>query len=87
MSAIGYEEVSGIIKNQIGAALGFDINDIDQTQSFMRMGLSSLKTITITSQISNELGIDLDPTAMLEHKNIPSLCDYIVENFYNGVLK
>lgn len=84
MNAKNDEEIMGLIKEQIGAVVGFDASDIDDNQSFMKMGISSIKTFMITNRISDQLGIDLDPTAMLEYKNIASLYQHIVEQFYQG---
>lgn len=84
MSSIGNTEIMNIIKEQIAIVGGFDVTDIDEDLSFLKMGISSVKTFMVTNRISDQLGINLDPTAMLEHKNIASLYQYIVDQFYCG---
>lgn len=87
MDTIGGNEILNLIKEQIAAIGGFDVSDVNEDQSFLKMGISSIKTFMITNRISDKLGIDLDPTVMLEYKNISSLYEYIIDHYYYGELE
>lgn len=86
MNILDDQEIIGVVKEQIGTVIGLDQSDIEENQSFLKMGISSIKTIMIVNRISKKLGIELNPTVMFEYKNVASLSQFIIERFKTGTV-
>lgn len=77
--AIAYENITEWLTTKIAKELALSFDDIDETASFMDMGLSSLATIEIVGELENWLNIEIDPSEFWDYPNIELLAHFLME--------
>lgn len=72
-------EIIVFIKNEIAEALEKKSQSIDEDMNFMKIGISSIKTLKIINKMSRALEIDINPVAMFEYTTIEEFAGYLSE--------
>ena len=65
------------IKELVAEELSLPIEEIDEDENFMRMGLSSLGAMNIIGTIEDENNIEISPVAVFEYKTISDFAEYL----------
>lgn len=71
------EEIIMLIKKELSMVLDQQPDDIDEDENFLRIGISSIKTLKIINRISRILDIDVNPVAMFEYTTISQFTGYL----------
>eukprot|EP00921_Rhytidocystis_pertsovi_P009458 GHVQ01015209.1.p1 GENE.GHVQ01015209.1~~GHVQ01015209.1.p1 ORF type:complete len:3891 (+),score=563.52 GHVQ01015209.1:853-12525(+) len=71
-----YQRVASVVREAARSALGLADN-FDEDSPLLELGIDSLGAIEFSEQISNELGIDVEPTCMFEHPNVNELIQFL----------
>lgn len=73
------EKIVYIIKEKIAEALDLLIDEIDDDENFMKLGLGSIDAFDIICSLKEEIGVEISPVALFEYKTINTFADYLVE--------
>ena len=71
--------IMNMMKEHISKIIGVNAGLIDSEQSFVKLGLTSIQTLKVVNSFRRELGIEISPVAMFEHKNIRSFSRYVLK--------
>lgn len=71
------EKIVWILKENIALVLNQEPCSIDQNMPFIKLGISSIASLTIINKIKRILQIDINPVAMFEYKTIIDLATYL----------
>lgn len=69
-----------LAKTKIAEVVGFGIDEIDENEAFLNMGIASIQAVKIVNLMQKELGIELEPTLLFEYETLVDLVDYLAEN-------
>lgn len=69
-----------LAKGKIAEVVGFDLEEIDENEAFLNMGIASIQAVKIVNLIQKELGIELEPTLLFEYETLVDLVDYLAES-------
>lgn len=75
------EEIKNVLTQEIAAELGTAPEEIDETASFMRLGVSSVQALKVINRLRRRLEIDVNPVALFEFKTIEDISDYLADEF------
>lgn len=73
------EDMKILVINEITDVLQLDQDEIDEKESFYKLGISSVQALKIINRIRKKLKIEIDPVAMFEYKCIAELCGYLTK--------
>lgn len=73
-----YEKLMNVIKKRISETVGLMPEEIEEDQSFLKMGISSIHAIKIINLIQKDLGIELNPAIIFEYETLEELVDYLL---------
>ena len=71
------EKIILIIKEKISEIINIPVEDIDEEENFMKLGINSIEAMDIISSLGEELDIEISPVAIFEYKTIEMFADYI----------
>lgn len=69
-----------VAKLKISDVVGFEPDEIDETEAFLNMGIASIQAVKIINLIQKELDVELEPTLLFEYETLVDLVDYLDEN-------
>lgn len=73
------------IKELVAQELSLPVDEIDEDENFMRMGLSSLGALNIIGTVEDENNIEISPVAIFEYKTISEFAEYLANGAEKGV--
>ena len=74
-----HEEIKLLIQKLIAEELHIDADSIDADTSFHQLGLDSVNSIFLISELEIELQLDIDPMSVYDNPTISSFSDYIYQ--------
>lgn len=74
------EEIRGWLTRHIAKLLDVSKSAIDDSKSFDELGLDSAAVVSVTGELSEELGFEIDPTFPYDFPNIRLLSERVVES-------
>ena len=72
-------QITGQKKQLISTALKIDVSDIDSKKSFIELGQDSMSAVIMAVDLEDILSIEVEPTAILESRNLELLAEYLSE--------
>jgi acyl carrier protein len=74
-----------LIQSVAASILGFDDpSKLDRTQGFFKLGMDSIMTVQLRSQLEASLGRPLPPTVAFEYPTVASLAEFLVSKILPG---
>ena len=74
------KEIKNWCVSYIAEILEVASNEIDTTVPFDRYGLDSSAAITLTGDLEEWSGLELDPTLMYDYPTIDTLAEYLAQS-------
>lgn len=71
------EEIASLVKAEIATVLRCEADCIDDNESLLRLGVSSVQAIRIVNQVRRRICVDLSPIAIFEYSTIEQFAQYI----------
>ncbi len=75
------EDLLELIKSKMSDVVGLDIEDIDEDEKFLKMGISSIQAIKIVNALQEQFKAEINPAIMFEYETLNELVDYLIEEF------
>ena len=73
------EEIEKWLISYLSEALKIDKAEVDKKKPFKDYGLDSSAALILTGDLEDFLDLELEPTLLLDHKNLESLINYLGE--------
>jgi len=73
------QEVEGWLAALVGGLVGLPAEEIDRKARFDRYGLDSSAAISVTVELEDYLGRELEPTLLYDHPTIAELARHLAE--------
>lgn len=73
------DSIHNWLVDNLSSSLGVDPEQVDPRVSLERYGLDSAKSIEITGDLSNWLGIDINPELFYDYPTIEKATNHLVE--------
>lgn len=77
------QQISEIMRNNLGKMLKIDPVDIDDEENFFNLGVSSVQALKIVNIMRREVEVDINPVAMFEFKTISDITEYLYNEKFN----
>ena len=78
---ITFETISQWLQKSIGDILNETPESISIQKSFPSFGLDSVVIVTLSVDLENWLGIELDPTIFYEFSSIEEISNWLINDF------
>lgn len=73
------QHIKDVLTNEIARELDVSADEIDDSASFMRLGISSVQALKVVNRLRKQLEIDINPVAIFEFKTIEDIAEYLAE--------
>lgn len=73
------QHIKDVLTNEIARELDVSADDIDDSASFMRLGISSVQALKVVNRLRKQLEMDINPVAIFEFKTIEDIAEYLAE--------
>ncbi|WP_446717954.1 phosphopantetheine-binding protein [Crocosphaera sp. Alani8] len=77
------ENIANLLLTKLTGVLGLEEDELDMETSFSEYGLDSSVALTLTGELGEWLGMELEPTLFWEYTNIDELTEYLWEEWEN----
>ncbi|MBN2533889.1 MAG: SDR family NAD(P)-dependent oxidoreductase [Spirochaetales bacterium] len=75
------KRIENYFSKKVAAILNISNTDVVTDENFMNMGVDSVKFISLSNEVEEELGVEFVPTFFFEHQNIMELSLYLAKNY------
>jgi acyl carrier protein len=73
------DEIETWLVNWVAKEAGKKASEIDPSETFINLGLSSRQAITLTGEIEEELSIDVDVSSAWDYPSIRKLATHLAD--------
>jgi len=74
------EQLMDLAKKRISEVVGLHPSEINEDESFLKMGISSIQAVKIINLMQKDLDMELNPAILFEYETLGELVDYFLEN-------
>lgn len=70
-------EIIEVLKKEIAEAMDTTVDEIDEDENFMRLGIDSVDAIQLMNKVKHTFDVEVSPVAIFEYKTISEFAEYI----------
>jgi acyl carrier protein len=74
------EQLMDLAKKRISEVVGLHPSEINEDESFLKMGIASIQAVKIINLMQKDLDMELNPAILFEYETLGELVDYFLEN-------